>query len=155
MSHTCVSSMESDFEKFFSLEEAVSLLPFVKETFREARKELLALKDEVILYERMQQLQESGEGIKNSEANTTQTVTELVKQKWDTYENGFYKWVGVLTEKGIQVRDFRKGLIDFPYRTHDGSILLLCWHWGEEGIFYFHDLYEGFNGRQPISLLPE
>lgn len=146
---------ETLFEKYFTLDEAVALLPFVKQTFMDARKELMSLKDEVILYERMFHMQEQGEGIEDAGDTAIQTMSEVLRQKWEHYEETFYSWVNVLVEKGIQVRDFRKGLIDFPYRSKSGQEYFLCWHWGEEGLFYFHDVFEGFGGRQPITLLPE
>jgi hypothetical protein len=45
--------------------------------------------------------------------------------------------------------------LDFPYLTQEGEELFLCWHYGEDGILFFHDTEEGFSGRQPITLLPD
>jgi hypothetical protein len=144
------------FEKYFTLEEAVGLIPFVINTFDKAHVELAELSDDIFLYKRMHQIQEE-EGLlaDKSEKKTTTPIMEVLHHKWHAYEGCFYRWVNVLVDKGIQVRDFKKGLIDFPYQAKDGSEYFLCWHLGEEGLFYFHDLVEGFSGRKPISLLPE
>ena len=141
------------FEKYFSLEEAVSAIPFVKQTFATAYDEMDALRDEVILYKRMHQIQEEEQSLHTSQDQAL--ILEALHQKWHVYEECFYRWVNVLMEEGIQVRDFKKGLIDFPYRSSEGKEYFLCWQLGEDGLFYFHDVYEGYGGRKPISLLPD
>lgn len=148
---------QSVFEKHFTLEEAVRMLPFVKTTLKEAYQELSELKDEIVLYKRMHQLHEEDalDDLATDLEPASKQLQEVLNYKWHIYEETFHRWVAALSDKGIQVRDFRKGLIDFPYQAKDGTEYLLCWHTGEEGLFYFHDLYEGFQGRKPISLLPE
>ncbi len=141
------------FEKHFTLDEAASLLPFVKQTFERAQGELAALRDDIILYKRMHQvMEEEGPFFNGAQPNQ---IVDVLQHKWHCYEECFYRWVNLLADKGIQVRDFKKGLIDFPYQARDGSEYFLCWHLGEEDLFYFHDVYEGFAGRKPISLLPK
>ena len=145
---------QQTFEKYFNLEEAAQLIPFVKRTFDEANTELLRLKDDIILYKRMQQVQENAES-RLTEAPSAQMLSDMLHQKWHTYEDCFFHWVNVLADRGIQVRDFRKGLIDFPYQAKDGREYFLCWQFGEDGLFYFHEIETGYSGRQPISLLPD
>lgn len=141
------------FEKYFTLDEAVSLLPFVRQTFETAHRELAELSDDIILYKRMHQIQEEEGAYGDSQDKNA--IMNVLHQKWHAYEARFYHWVGILADKGIQVRDFKRGLIDFPYKAKDGTEYLLCWQLGEEGLFYFHNMYEGFAGRKPITLLPE
>ena len=46
----------------------------------------------------------------------------------------------------IQVKDLKRGLIDFPsYR--DGREIFLCWERDEEDIEFWHDLETGFAAR--------
>ena len=54
-----------------------------------------------------------------------------------------------LEEKGIIVRDIRRGLLDFP-AVLGGKEVLLCWLRGEERVGYYHDSQTGFAGRQPL-----
>jgi hypothetical protein len=42
------------------------------------------------------------------------------------------------------------GLVDFPTRL-DGRTVYLCWQYGEEGILAWHEVEEGFAGRQPLT----
>ena len=51
---------------------------------------------------------------------------------------------------GIQLKDRRIGLIDFPSEM-DGRRVLLCWRLGEPSVQYWHDEQAGYAGRQPLS----
>jgi hypothetical protein len=50
---------------------------------------------------------------------------------------------------GVQVKDPRSGLVDFP-ALHEGREVLLCWRAGEESVAYWHGLEEGFAGRKAL-----
>ena len=50
---------------------------------------------------------------------------------------------------GVEVKDIRKGLCDFPHRR-GGRLVYLCWHLGEEKIGFWHEIQKGFGGRQAI-----
>src|SRR4051812_22381897 len=55
-----------------------------------------------------------------------------------------------LHDLGIQLKDYSRGLIDFP-AMRDGRVVLLCWQLGEEEkIEWWHELEAGFGGRQPL-----
>jgi hypothetical protein len=51
---------------------------------------------------------------------------------------------------GVHLKDFRTGLVDFPY-DRDGRIVYLCWRPDEDEIGWWHETDAGFGGRQPIS----
>ncbi|MEK7724659.1 MAG: DUF2203 domain-containing protein [Acidobacteriota bacterium] len=55
-----------------------------------------------------------------------------------------------IDEMGIQLKDYQRGLIDFPF-MRDGRLALLCWQFedGEE-ILWWHDFEAGFAGRQRL-----
>jgi len=57
---------------------------------------------------------------------------------------------GQLESLGIQLKDYRQGLIDFP-SMRDGRVVLLCWK-ADEGdqLEWWHDIEAGFAGRQPL-----
>ena len=69
------------------------------------------------------------------------------------YVRSLYK-VGKITteihEAGVQLKDYDRGLIDFP-SMRDGRLVLLCWQLGEgDEIEWWHEVDTGFAGRQPI-----
>jgi hypothetical protein len=51
---------------------------------------------------------------------------------------------------GVQLKDYARGLIDFP-SLRDGRVVLLCWQLGEgDELEWWHDVDAGFAGRQPL-----
>ncbi len=58
-----------------------------------------------------------------------------------------------LTEIGVELKDWRRGLVDFP-TVRDGLDAYFCWRLGEERVEFWHDLEAGFPGRQPIDEPP-
>ena len=58
-----------------------------------------------------------------------------------------------LNERGIEIKDLDKGLIDFPALRANGEEVYLCYMLGEETILAWHPLEGGFAGRQPITEL--
>lgn len=57
---------------------------------------------------------------------------------------------GELETLGIQLKDYERGLIDFP-SLRDGRVVLLCWQLGEgDRLEWWHDVDAGFAGRQPL-----
>jgi len=55
-----------------------------------------------------------------------------------------------LEELGIQLKDRRLGLVDFPSELA-GKRVLLCWRLGETEVQFWHDEDAGYSGRQPLQ----
>jgi hypothetical protein len=69
------------------------------------------------------------------------------------YVNKLYK-VGKLTtdihDLGVELKDYERGLIDFPCQRGE-RVILLCWQLGEgDEIAWWHEPEAGFAGRQPL-----
>lgn len=58
-----------------------------------------------------------------------------------------------LDEIGVELVDWSRGIVNFPAKV-DGRCVLLCWEPGQERISYWHEVEDGFAGRQPIETLP-
>jgi hypothetical protein len=57
---------------------------------------------------------------------------------------------GQLEALGVQMKDYGRGLIDFP-SLRDGRVVLLCWQMGEgDRLEWWHEVEAGFAGRQPL-----
>lgn len=69
------------------------------------------------------------------------------------YVNALYsvgKLTTELTELGIEIKDYMRGLIDFP-SMRSGRVVYLCWQIGDaERIEWWHETDAGFTGRQRI-----
>ncbi len=50
----------------------------------------------------------------------------------------------------IEVKDIEMGLVDF-LSLREGRIVYLCWAVDEPTISYWHELNDGFRGRQPLD----
>jgi hypothetical protein len=68
---------------------------------------------------------------------------QLLARDIDTYQKE-------LEQLGVQLKDRRIGLIDFPSEM-DGRTVLLCWQHGEPSVQFWHEVDAGFAGRQPLS----
>lgn len=139
----------SGFERYFTLEEAASMLPGIKTSLESAQQELGKLRDDVILYQRiMVTRQEAGEEAEGE--------LMVLKEKVEAFEEALTRWVFHFGQQGLIIRDLDSGLVDFPYYSNTTEQdYFLCWHPDEDGIMYFHSVNDGFVGRQPITLLPD
>jgi len=54
-----------------------------------------------------------------------------------------------LQERGVLIKDFDRGLVDFP-SLREGREILLCWELEEDDIEFFHDIDEGYSGRERL-----
>jgi hypothetical protein len=123
--------------KLFTIEEANELLPGVRSTL-----------------EKIQRMYATLEGYRES-ARAAAKASEFGggMQGGAQYVKALYK-IGKLTtelhEGGIQLKDYSRGLIDFPC-MREGRIVLLCWQLGEaEHIEWWHEIEAGFAGRKPL-----
>ncbi len=54
-----------------------------------------------------------------------------------------------IREIGCDLKDIDLGLLDFPALRENHEVYL-CWRYGEDRIRYWHEMDEGFTGRQPL-----
>jgi hypothetical protein len=123
------------FSKHYSLEEARALLPDVRVWLEGLDKCAERLK---VLDKKVEALLDQGCDAGGKPVNDlikTLTACRAVLLEFHRRE--------------IQVKDLKRGLIDFPsYR--DGREIFLCWERDEEDIEFWHDLESGFAGRERL-----
>ncbi|HQU91665.1 MAG TPA: DUF2203 domain-containing protein [Pyrinomonadaceae bacterium] len=123
--------------KLFTLEEANELLP-------EIRRKLVRIQK---LYVEVGKMRE--------QASAAASASEFGggMEGGSGYVHSLYEIGKITTEintAGVQLKDYSRGLIDFPSRRGD-RIVLLCWQLGEgDKIEWWHDTDAGFAGRQPL-----
>jgi hypothetical protein len=123
--------------KTFTVEEANQLIPSV-------RARLLKIQ---ALYERLDLLRESAKAAAGASefGGGMEGGSRYVKS---LYEIG--KHTTELHASGVQLKDYARGLIDFP-SIRDGRVVLLCWQLGEpDEIAWWHEIEGGFAGRKPL-----
>jgi hypothetical protein len=55
-----------------------------------------------------------------------------------------------IQDTGVQIKDINTGLLDFS-ALRKGREVYLCWQYGEGDIAFWHEIDEGYAGRQPIE----
>ena len=87
----------------------------------------------------------------------TTGVTGLQDPRMIAVERGIQKiareidgFQAELESLGVQLKDRRIGLVDFPSEL-EGQPVLLCWQLGEPSVQFWHDADSGYAGRQPLS----
>ena len=58
-----------------------------------------------------------------------------------------------LNDRGIEIKDLDKGLIDFPTLRANGEEVYICYMLGEQTILAWHPIEGGFAARRPITEL--
>ncbi len=124
--------------KVFTVQEANALLPDVKlivGQIQRAHRKLSAYKDEA--KKASEAAEQGGGGIAAGVAYAA-ALNELTTQ------------MAELDALGVQLKDFERGLVDFP-SLRDGRVVLLCWQLGEgDELEWWHDVDAGFAGRTPL-----
>ena len=54
-----------------------------------------------------------------------------------------------IAARGCHLKGLDPGLVDFPH-LRQGREVYLCWQMGENKIRYWHEIDDGFDGRQPL-----
>ncbi|CAG0956618.1 hypothetical protein GPROT1_00495 [Gammaproteobacteria bacterium] len=62
-------------------------------------------------------------------------------------------YLGELRELGVDFKGFEQGLVDFP-GERDGRPVCLCWKLDEDAVGYWHEVSDGYAGRQPLDEAP-
>ena len=124
--------------KLFTVDEANSLLPSVRPIVKSIQKSHRRLISHQTAARHAAQGAESGGGGMDQGTRYAALLVELSTH------------AGRLESLGIQLKDYQRGLIDFP-SMRDGRVVLLCWQAGEGSqLEWWHDLEAGFAGRQPL-----
>jgi hypothetical protein len=123
--------------RYFTLQEANQALTVIRplvDEIQAIRQEILARQPEVWpVVERS-----AGNG-------GSQAASEMIKEfeRLDVL-------VHQIQEAGALFKDINLGLLDFP-ALKDGREVYLCWKYGEGDIAFWHEIEEGYAGRQPIE----
>jgi hypothetical protein len=124
--------------KLFTIEEANALLPSVREILQRIQRSRRRL----AAYSRTAKLAakgaEHGGGGMAGGARYALILTHFTEE------------MSELEALGVQLKDFDRGLVDFP-SLREGRVVLLCWQLGEgDELEWWHDMDAGFAGRTPL-----
>ena len=125
--------------KLFTVPEANALLPSVRvilAKIQRAHRKLSHYRDDA--RKAAEAAEQGGGGIIDGVAYA-EILHELTSQMTE------------LEGLGVQLKDFERGLVDFP-SLREGRVVLLCWQMGEgDELEWWHDVDAGFAGRTPLD----
>ena len=125
--------------RLFTLEEANALLPELRKLLEELRRAVEG-HDEVAA--------ETGAVLAKVRRNGHGTPEESPSRRRAPHDD-IRRLIARVQELGIELKDPRIGLVDFP-SLREGRTVYLCWKLGEPSIAFWHPIETGFAGRQPL-----
>ena len=88
---------------------------------------------------------------------------DVVTERWRPGGNGqtdtsppeefeeFISLIAELDRKGVLIKNFKQGVVDFPHILPNGREVYLCWMLGEATVSFRHEILDGFMGRRPVE----
>jgi hypothetical protein len=123
--------------KYFSLEEAQSLLPSIQKYMADAQETRVQIERKVEEWRKVQ-------------SNMTEAEEAIYRGQVDFLASRLEDQLGHITELGAVPKDLNLGLVDFPARV-DSKEGYFCWKSGERTIEFWHGLTEGYQGRRQVE----
>ncbi|MFL6210883.1 MAG: DUF2203 domain-containing protein [Pyrinomonadaceae bacterium] len=124
--------------KLFSVDEANALLPAVRRIVAGIKRAHAELAARAAAAKYAAEGAEQGGGFMPGGSRYAVALLHLAER------------AGALETLGVQLKDYERGLIDFP-SMRDGRVVLLCWQLGEgDRLEWWHEVEAGYAGRQPL-----
>jgi hypothetical protein len=165
--------------RFFDLDQANVALTVVRailESLRDERVELIRLRDQVLLHRSPADAPTSapteanvggasrpadpgdggeggtavGPGSSAEEREARDPEIRILRLRMQGVIDRMQAGVARIDELGVTLREIETGLIDFPALA-SGRQIWLCWRLGEGDIEWWHELSDGFGGRQALA----
>ncbi len=127
---------DEPFSRIFSFSEATELIPKLAMYLTKAKA------GKAILLQ-------TKEEIKKASANAQYGGGSCEGPRYIKALETIYENLSGIHELGVIVKDLEMGLCDFPYLM-EGRVVYLCWRLGEETIEWWHELDDGYKGRQAL-----
>ena len=124
------------YDKHFTLDEARTYLPKLKDILSEIRQKTFHLKE--IGFDFYKGCYRPG------------FHPDTFKEYPDAYEQ-MIGLIRKITSMGIEIKGLEMGLIDFPALRDNGEEVLLCWKLDEDDIEFWHSIDKGYKGRIHID----
>ena len=130
--------------RLFTLAQARRSLPAIAAVVIVMRKRALRLDELTAISSSMRRTTSvDGDAIASDDTEVQAEMTKLRGQIATLIEH--------IQQQGVEVKDIRKGLVDWR-AERDGRGVYLCWQYGERTVSFWHELADGFAGRQPIVI---
>jgi len=128
-------------DRLFTVEEANKTLPLVRRIVEDVVRQHRLWREKIL------ELDLVSSSSRAEEPRLRAEVLEKEAQELAREIDGYQK---ELADLGIQLKDRRLGLVDFPSDL-GGKRVLLCWRLGEAEVQFWHEEDAGYSGRQPLQ----
>jgi hypothetical protein len=133
-------------KRFFTVQEANATLPLVRAIVRDVTALAQELRER---NERLSRFLHPEQRSHLSEAHREEVLQaqadfEHARGRMQEYEHE-------LEQLGVELKDYFKGLVDFP-AWMNGRPVYLCWCQGEPEVAHWHEVSAGFAGWQPLTV---
>ena len=125
--------------KTFTIEQANRTLPLV-------RKIVQDIVDEYAQWQKLVKALDVSAAVPAGDA----AELERLQREIQSTAAAIDRYVGELTELGVEMKGPDVGLVDFPGEM-GGRPVCLCWRLGEPAVAHWHERDAGFAGRQPLT----
>ncbi len=125
----------------FTVEQATRTLPLVKKIVEDVVRQHRRWREAILELDLVASTARADDP--PDRASDLERKAQALARELDGYQRE-------LEALGIQLKDRRLGLVDFPSEMN-GRRVLLCWRLGEPEVQYWHEVDAGFSGRQPLS----
>ncbi|HEX7121015.1 MAG TPA: DUF2203 domain-containing protein [Gemmatimonadaceae bacterium] len=131
--------------RLFTVDQANRMLPLVSRIVRD-----------IVETHRVWQLtiQEFELATAESRADRPSLRADSMQREAQRLAREIQGFMGELRELGVEFKGFDLGLVDFP-SERDGRLVYLCWKLGEDAVAWWHELEDGYRGRQPLVPMVE
>jgi hypothetical protein len=126
--------------KLFTVEEANRTLPLVRRILEDIVQQHRAWRERIL---ELDLLASTRAEESRGRAAELEREAQALAREIDGYKRE-------LEELGMQLKDPRLGLVDYPSEMN-GRAVLLSWRLGEPEVQFFHEVDSGYAGRQPLS----
>ena len=128
--------------KLFTVEQANRTLPLVRRIVEDIVQQHRFWREKIL---ELDLLASTGRGEGRGRADELERDAQVLAREIEGFKRE-------LEELGMQLKDPRLGLVDFPSEMY-GRPVLLCWRLGEPEVGFWHEIDAGYAGRQPLAPL--
>ncbi len=136
---------------FYDLDRANARLPELRETLlglQSMREEVISLRDRIVALNAPALA--GAQVMLAPRSLEVREETQRLRLRMQGLVDQMQAAVVQIDDWGIQLREIQTGLVDFPALV-SGRPVWLCWRLTEDRVEWWHDVTQGFDGRQRIE----
>lgn len=131
-------------QRLFTVDEANKTLPLVRRIVEDVVRQHRLWREKILELDLVASSSRADEP--RDRAEQLEREAQVLAKEIDGYQRE-------LEDLGIQLKDRRIGLVDFPSEM-GGKRVLLCWRVDEREVQFWHDEDAGYASRQPLQPAP-